>query len=114
MLMETFREAQEVFASTTAKGACISHNTAESIITIEHVMIYENTGQAAYVVVHIGCFVAMGGRPLPIAWSMLRDDEALGCSPKCGTQGSGCYPVARDESGPAREKTMGSHFDSWS
>ena len=112
----TFRETEELIASTKVEGACIVGSSGERIGTIEHVMIDKKTGQAAFVVVRFGGFLGMGSRFFPIPWAMLRYDEGLGCYELPLEHETRVFglPVESGESVPIRERALASRFDSGS
>ncbi|MDR3527824.1 MAG: PRC-barrel domain-containing protein [Rhizomicrobium sp.] len=100
----TFRETEELIASSKVEGACIVRSNGERFGTIEHVMIDKKSGQAVFVVVRFGGFLGMGSRFFPIPWAMLRYDEGLGCyelETECETQG-----VPSGEAVPVRQTAL--------
>jgi hypothetical protein len=78
MDMETMATTHTLIASDRVEGTSVRRANGEKLGTIERLMIDKLTGNVAYAVLTFGGFLGMGQKHLPIPWSRLHYDAAMG------------------------------------
>jgi hypothetical protein len=72
------RPVHTLIASDRVEGTPVRRAGGEKIGTIERLMIDKVSGNVAYAVLSFGGFLGLGQKHLPIPWSRLEYDPALG------------------------------------
>jgi hypothetical protein len=67
-----------LIASDRVEGTAVRRPNGEKIGSIERLMIDKISGNVAYAVLSFGGFLRMGEKHLPVPWSKLKYDPALG------------------------------------
>ena len=74
----TARKPHTLIPSDRVEGTEVRRSNGETIGTIQRLMIDKLSGNVAYAVLSFGGFLGMGRKHLPIPWTRLKYDPALG------------------------------------
>jgi hypothetical protein len=72
------RQSHSLIASDRVEGSPVRRSDGGKIGTIERLMIDKLSGNVAYAVLSFGGFLGMGQKHVPIPWTRLTYDRALG------------------------------------
>ena len=77
MPQQSTTKPHTLIASDRVEGTIVRRSDGGKIGVIERVMIDKASGQVAYAVLHLGGFLGVGGRYLPVPWQRMTYNPVL-------------------------------------